>query len=226
LNHLEFCEFLGPAAYELERTRGYPMEAVMTQVHLESGGLASYPAGSNNVLGIKFRGGEYVEALTWEQNVDGSWVQVTARWQKFNSLLSCLDGWADLMDESWYAQAQPYKQDWAAFLALIWHNGTKTVYASDHLYLWKAVKRAADVGIPQWCANYRAKMAPAVEVAAPTILVTVIIDGVETACNATNIGGWAHANLEPFLLLLQRYGVDTSYDWQTRTLTLTTPTTP
>jgi hypothetical protein len=66
------------------------------------------------------------------------------------------------------------------------------------------------------------EVAPAVQ----TIPVTVIIDGVEVACNATNIGGWAHANLEPFLLLLQRYGVDTSYDWQTRTLTLATPTTP
>jgi flagellum-specific peptidoglycan hydrolase FlgJ len=231
LNHLEFCEFIGPAAYELEQTRGYPMEAAMTQVHLETGGLASYPAGSNNVLGIKFNGvGEYVESGTYEYiNGVKTWV-ADARWQKYPSIVNCLESWADLMDKPWYDQAQPYRDCWAAFIGLVWHNGTETVYATDPLYQWKAVKRAADVGIPQWCAAYRAKMAPAAQVAIAKETVTkeglparLIIDGVEIDCGALLVGDWLHADIDPLLLMLQRYGVRTSYDQPTRTMTITTP---
>lgn len=158
-----FCDFLGPAAYEMEQRRGYPMEALMTQVHLETGGLEDYPEGSNNVLGIKWDGEggpeNYVVAETSEFQ-DGRWVRVLARFQRFGSLLECLDRWADLMDKSWYAQAQPFRDpdNWAAFLALIWHNGETTVYATDPMYLWKAVKRAGEIGIPRWCREYRARM--------------------------------------------------------------------
>lgn len=169
MNSVEFCEFLGPAAYELEQRRRYPMEVVMTQVHLETGGLEDYPAGSNNALGIKWDGEggpeNYVVADTWEFR-KGQWVREPARFQRFTSLLECLERWADLMDKPVYAQAQPFRdpENWPAFLALIWHNGETTVYATDPMYLWKAVKRAAEVGIPTWCAAYRAHMQ------APTVI--------------------------------------------------------
>lgn len=72
-----------------------------------------------------------------------------------------------------------------------------------------------------------ATVAPvAVEEVAPVaevIPITVIIDGVEVPCNAVNRDGWAHADLEPFLLRLQRYGDTTDYDWATRTLKITSP---
>lgn len=160
MTHEEFLTFVGPAALQIERDRGYPAEALLTQVHLESGGLSAYPEGSNNVLGIKWAGiGEYVEAPTIEYE-NGVPVEVMAKWQVFDSVYDCLTHWADLMDKPWYAQAQPYKSNWAAFLGLIWYDGEKTVYATNPHYQWLAIKRACDVGIPAWCANQRAMHKP------------------------------------------------------------------
>lgn len=155
----EFLAFVGPAALEIEKARGYPAEALLAQVHLESGGLSAYPAGSFNVLGIKWAGqGEYVEASTTEYDAQGNPYTVVAKWQKYASIYDCLTKWADLMDAPWYAQAQPYKDNWAAFLGLIWYNGHETIYATNPYYQWLAIKRACDVGVPAWCANARREM--------------------------------------------------------------------
>lgn len=64
---------------------------------------------------------------------------------------------------------------------------------------------------------------PVEEAAPQSIPVTVVIDGTITECNATNENGWVHANLEPFLLMLQTHGVTNKYDPSTRTLWVFSP---
>lgn len=72
-----------------------------------------------------------------------------------------------------------------------------------------------------------AEVAPSMEtIVKEGLPATVIIDGVETPCNAVLVGDWLHADIDPLLLLLQRYGVRTEYHQPTRTMTITTPTTP
>lgn len=210
MTYEEFLAFVGPAAMQIEAARGYPAEAVLTQVHLESGGLSAYPEGSNNVLGIKWAGqGEYAEAPTIEYE-NGVAVRVMAKWQKFDSLTECLGRWADLMDKSWYAQAKPFRKDWAAFLALIWHNGESTVYATDPLYLWKAVKRASEVGIPAWCAAYRRQMQEP-EVA-------VYLDDVRLLDTYRLVKGSVTGKLRALLNVMKLLGYTFTYDPRARVL--------
>jgi len=68
-----------------------------------------------------------------------------------------------------------------------------------------------------------AEVAPAVEVAPDVQNVTVIINGAEVACHAINRDGWVYGDLDPFLLMLKRYGVRVDYDAPTRTLRVVEP---
>ena len=106
MNPDDYLAMMVPAAQEVCANYHLPWQVVTAQGALESGWM-EYTIGQWNLFGRKYGGwGNYIECETQEQNEDGSWITITAKFQDYDSLEQAIEDWCVLLEqESVYVNA-------------------------------------------------------------------------------------------------------------------------
>lgn len=130
----DFIKEIAPAAKEAAKTTGIPASFTIAQAALESGWGKHVPG--FNLFGIKANSawhGEVVVRKTREQDEEGKWYTVEAKFRKYSSWQESLEDHAHfLINNPRYSKAFKYKtgEDFA-------HAIAKAGYATDINYAQK-----------------------------------------------------------------------------------------
>ena len=133
----EFINFIGDAAGRICADYNLPASVCIAQAAIESG-WGRYCIGGYNYFGRKWGGeGNYIEKPTYEF-VDGEYIQISDKFQDYDSLEDAIRDWCVLMtEEPAYAEAlETWHRTWdvEAFI-----RAMAPVYATDPDYADKII---------------------------------------------------------------------------------------
>ena len=146
----DYLAWIIPSAQEACAPYNLPWQVVVAQGAVESQ-WGTYVIGQFNLFGRKWGGwGNYIEKQTDEQNEDGSWITITAKFQDYDSLTQAINDWCVLItQEEVYAPCLQYADDIVNFVRTL-----GPIYATDQQYALKVLRTIkacglADIEIPQ-----------------------------------------------------------------------------
>ena len=133
----EFINFIGDAVGRICADYNLPASVCIAQAAIESG-WGRYCIGGYNYFGRKWGGeGNYIEKPTYEF-VDGEYIQISDKFQDYDSLEDAIRDWCVLMtEEPAYAEAlETWHRTWdvEAFI-----RAMAPVYATDPDYADKII---------------------------------------------------------------------------------------
>ncbi len=143
---LDFINSIAEGAVEAYNKYGVLPSLTLAQAILESG-WGKHSIG-NNVFGIKAGDswtGKTQECRTSEQNADGSYVQITAKFRDYDSLSDSIEDHAVLLTNDRYRaviEAQDYKEACKAV--------REAGYATSLSYTENLIKLVEQYGLDQW----------------------------------------------------------------------------
>ena len=133
-----FLEMMVPATKEVCANYNLPWQVCTGQSALESG-WNQYTIGQWNLFGRKYGGwGNYIECETQEQNEDGSWITITAKFQDYDSLEQAIEDWCVLLTQEEVYINSLAGVDTSDPVAVI--EAIAPIYASDQEYSQKVIQ--------------------------------------------------------------------------------------